>query len=103
MTGGTVVIVPVGQLFRRALQITGLCQVALLFILPQMARAQQDEEKARKRITSYYASWVGVKAPEIGPAAVDRSTGPPVRLKSLGGKRVLLIGFDSGNLHQMPD
>jgi hypothetical protein len=38
---------------------------ALGFGFPKLA-AQQDEERIRKEIDSYYDSWLGVKAPDIG-------------------------------------
>src|SRR5947207_15921312 len=76
--------------------------LVLLFILAQMGICQESDENTRKR-TSYYDSWVGVKAPEIGSAAVDRTTGPAVRLKAFSGKRVLLFSFDSGDFRRQPD
>jgi outer membrane protein assembly factor BamB len=88
---------------RPARQITGLSLIVLLVVLPQWGIAQPSQEKIRKLATSYYDSWIGVKAPEIGSDAVGRTTGPAVRLNAFHGKRVLLFTFASGDLHQNPD
>jgi hypothetical protein len=93
----------VAPVCRQALALAILSGLVVLLVRPHMAIVQQNEEKIRQRVAAYYNSWVGVKAPEIGLAAVDRTTGPPVRLNAFRGKRVLLFSFDSGHLHQPPD
>src|SRR5207253_8032616 len=75
----------------------------LVALWPCRAVGIEADAENRKQIQAYYDRWLGVKAPELGSDAVDRTTGPAVKLSAFRGKRVLLIGFDAGDLHRLPD
>ena len=67
------------------------------------AGADEADAKARKQVEEYYARWIGVRAPELGSDAVDRTTGPRVRLADYGGKQILLFSFEAGDFVRAPD
>ncbi|HVR75610.1 MAG TPA: hypothetical protein VMT52_14840 [Planctomycetota bacterium] len=63
-----------------------------------------DFAKRAGTVEEHYARWVGVSAPEIGAHARDRVIGPPIELKGLRGKRVLLLGITgAGDFVNAPD
>lgn len=62
-----------------------------------------DEQDIPAEVQQFFDRWIGVKAPELGPNAQDRSDGPPILLASFSGKRILLFAFDAGNFVDAPN
>jgi hypothetical protein len=65
--------------------------------------AQEPAGEQTRKVEAYYASWVGVQAPEIGDEARDRTTGPAISVESYRGKRLFLIGIEAGNFVEAAD
>ncbi len=77
--------------------------ITLTVLVGQVAPREVDPDKENQaRINDYYASWIGVRAPELDPEALDHHK-KPVILSSFLGKRVLLFSFDAGNFNRGVD
>ncbi len=69
----------------------------LITTLPSQLSIEVMEAAKAQGIREYYARWVGVAAPAIGPRVRDRLLGPVVQLKQFRSKKILLYSFDAGN------
>jgi len=78
------------------------CVVLLLIFISFPVFANNAEVSNDKCKNKTYTNWIGVKAPDLGPNAVDRNKGPRLKLDNYKGKRILLYSFDTGNFVNGP-
>ena len=71
-----------------------------LFGADTIGQTRQDVEKQTR---DYYSQWIGVQAPEFPyPLRDRRDDGPELQIQDFRGKRLLLVGLDTGDFVDGP-
>ena len=74
--------------------------LSLLFRSDAIGQTRQDVER---QTCDYYSQWIGVQAPEFPyPLRDRRDDGPELQLQDYRGKRLLLVGLDTGDFVDGP-